>query len=72
MLATVIHSTSESAKPYLHKGAASKTSSDNALGSLTDNVSTRSIHLGRILARKGTSSMGSPATIGINDDLSSS
>ena len=63
---------SVTARSYLHKCAASKTSSNNALGGLTDNVSTRSIHLGRILAREGTSSMSSPATVGINDDLSAS
>lgn len=42
---------------------------DKGLGNPTRSVSSRAIHLRRILSREGTASMGSPTTIGIDNDL---
>lgn len=35
-------------------------------------VGSRSINLGEVLAREGSSTVGSPTTIGVNDDLTAS
>ena len=56
----------------LDDGAASKAVSDNALGSLPSNVGSTAVNLGWVLARESTTTVGSPATIGINDDLPAS
>lgn len=56
------------------------TSSDHGFsfecsGKLTDpssSVSSRSVDLGEVLAREGTSTMSTPSTVGIDDDLATS
>lgn len=53
----------------LHQATASEAGSDNRLGCLASDVRSRSIYLGRILSRESTSTVGTPSTIGINDDL---
>mmetsp|Transcript_26376 Transcript_26376/g.57789 ORF Transcript_26376/g.57789 Transcript_26376/m.57789 type:complete len:485 (+) Transcript_26376:43-1497(+) len=44
---------------------------DDGLGNPTARVGGRSIDLGRILSGESTSSVGTPSTVGINDDLTS-
>lgn len=53
----------------LNNAAASKPVGHDALGSLSNDVCAAPVHLCRILAREGTTTMSSPATIGVNDDL---
>ena len=56
----------------LHNAAACKTTSNDALGSLPGNVCTTAVDLGRVLARESTTTVGSPATIGVDDYLATS
>mmetsp|Transcript_2033 Transcript_2033/g.4586 ORF Transcript_2033/g.4586 Transcript_2033/m.4586 type:complete len:428 (-) Transcript_2033:117-1400(-) len=55
----------------LDKSTLTKSSLDDGLGHPTARVGGRSIDLGGILSRKGTSSVGSPSTVSINDNLTS-
>jgi len=55
----------------LDKSALAESSVDKTLGDPTSGIGSRPIDLGGVLSRESTSSMGSPATIGINDDLPS-
>ena len=55
----------------LNKGALGESGLDDGLGHPTAGVGGRSIDLGGILSREGTSSVGSPSSVGINDDLTS-
>ena len=56
----------------LDKGTTSETSSYKGLGDPASGVGSRTIHLGEVLAREGTSTVGTPATVGVNDDLTAS
>ena len=56
----------------LHTGAASEASSDERLGDPASEVSSRAIDLGVVLARESTTSVGSPAAVSVDDDLSAS
>jgi len=56
----------------LHDDTACKPAGNNALGSLPGNVGTTAVNLGWILARESTTSVGSPTTIGVDDDLATS
>ncbi|CAL9064004.1 unnamed protein product [Musa banksii] len=51
--------------------AAGKSICHNALSCLPSYVGTAAVNLGWVLAREGTTTMGSPATIGVDDDLAS-
>mmetsp|Transcript_49657 Transcript_49657/g.103295 ORF Transcript_49657/g.103295 Transcript_49657/m.103295 type:complete len:433 (+) Transcript_49657:194-1492(+) len=53
----------------LHQAARAQAAVDHGLGHLTADVGSRSVHLGRILARESTAAVGSPASVGVNDDL---
>ena len=53
----------------LHQAACAQTAVDHRLGHLTADVGSRAVDLGGVLAREGTAAMGSPASIGVNDDL---
>lgn len=56
----------------LNQAAASELSSNDGLGNLAGNVSARAIDLGAVLAREGATTVSTPATIGINNDLAAS
>ena len=56
----------------LDEDTVAKASSDKGLGNPSASVGTRAINLGRVLSRESTSTMGSPPTIGVNDDLPAS
>mmetsp|Transcript_69808 Transcript_69808/g.145924 ORF Transcript_69808/g.145924 Transcript_69808/m.145924 type:complete len:433 (-) Transcript_69808:35-1333(-) len=54
----------------LHQGALAESALDDGLRHLPADVGSRSIDLGRILTRESTASVGTPATVGVDDDLS--
>jgi hypothetical protein len=56
----------------LNQDTVSKTSSDDGLSDPTSSVSSRTIDLGGILSGESSTTMGTPTTIGINDDLAAS
>jgi hypothetical protein len=56
----------------LHNNSVAELVSHQRLGDVSSVVSSGSVDLGRVLSREGTTSVGSPASIGIDDDLSSS
>jgi len=56
----------------LDKAALAELSSNEGLGDPTSSISTRTIDLARILARECTTTVSTPATISINDDLTAS
>jgi len=56
----------------LHESTLAEAALDDGLGHLTTDVCSRSVNLGWVLARECTTTVGTPATIGIDDNLSSS
>jgi hypothetical protein len=54
----------------LDKGTSAKASVDQGLGDPSTNVGSRSIDLGEILTGESTTTVGTPATVGVDDDLS--
>lgn len=54
---------------HLHQHPAAQPGLDQGLGHPARGVGGRAIHFGVILPRKGTAAMGSPAPIGVHDDL---
>mmetsp|Transcript_24886 Transcript_24886/g.41608 ORF Transcript_24886/g.41608 Transcript_24886/m.41608 type:complete len:398 (+) Transcript_24886:450-1643(+) len=54
---------------HLNEAAAGEASGDDRLGSLTHDVSARAIDLGGVLAGEGTTTVGAPSTIGVDNDL---
>merc|ERR1712232_395775 len=55
----------------LDKASLGKTTLHHRLGHLTADVGCGTIHLGWVLARESTTTMCTPAAIGVNDDLTS-
>ncbi len=56
----------------LNEDTVGQTSRDDGLGDPTGSVGSRAIDLGGILTREGSTTVGTPTTIGINDDLAAS
>ncbi|DAZ98358.1 TPA: hypothetical protein N0F65_000677 [Lagenidium giganteum] len=56
----------------LHEGTRSEALGNDRLSDPTRGVSGRTVHLGGVLAREGTTTVGAPATIGVDDDLTAS
>lgn len=56
----------------LDKSTASKTSSDERLGDPATDVGSRAVDLGEILAGESTTTVSSPATVGVDNDLAAS
>lgn len=56
----------------LDAAAADETGSDEGLGDPTGEVGGGSVDLGVILSGESTSTVGTPSTVGINDDLTAS
>ena len=54
----------------LHQASVGKAGSHKGLGDPTGSVGGGSVHLGGILTGEGSTTVGTPATISINDDLS--
>mmetsp|Transcript_3730 Transcript_3730/g.4458 ORF Transcript_3730/g.4458 Transcript_3730/m.4458 type:complete len:271 (-) Transcript_3730:352-1164(-) len=55
----------------LHTGTLTESSLDDRLGHPTTGVGGRTINLGGILSGEGSTSVGTPSTVGINDNLTS-
>jgi len=55
----------------LNKCASAKLGGNKRLGDPSAVVGGRAIDLGRVLTREGSSAVGTPSTVGINDDLTS-
>ena len=55
----------------LDKRTASELGVDEGLGDPTGNVGCGTIDLGEVLSRESTTSVGSPSTVGVDDDLAS-
>jgi hypothetical protein len=53
----------------LHESAAGEAGSDDRLGDPATQVGGRAVDLGEVLAREGTTTVGTPATVGVDDDL---
>ena len=53
----------------LDEGAAGEASGDQGLGDPTADVGSRAVDLGEVLAGEGTATMGTPAAVGVDDDL---
>jgi hypothetical protein len=56
----------------LNQAAAAETSSNEGLGDPTGSIGSRAINLGGILSGEGTTTVSSPTTIGVDDDLTAS
>ena len=56
----------------LHKGTVAQTSGHEGLGDPAASVGSRAVHLGGVLAGESTSTVGSPASVGVDDDLATS
>jgi hypothetical protein len=54
----------------LDEGTSAKTGSDQGLGDPSTDVGSGTIDLGEILSGESTTTVGTPATVGIDDDLS--
>jgi len=54
----------------LDKGTSAKTGSDQGLGDPSADVGSGTIDLGEILSGESTTTVGTPATVGVDDDLS--
>ena len=54
----------------LDKGTSAEAGVDQGLGDPSANVGSRSIDLGEILTGESTTTVGTPATVGVDDDLS--
>ncbi len=53
----------------LHKGTAGEAGRDERLGDPAADVGSRSVDLGEILTGESTTTVGTPATVGVDDDL---
>lgn len=53
----------------LDEGTAGKASVDEGLGDPTSNVGSRAVDLGVVLTREGTTTVSTPTTVGVDDDL---
>jgi hypothetical protein len=53
----------------LDEGAAGKAGSDQGLGDPSADVGSRAVDLGEVLAGEGTTTVGTPAAVGVDDDL---
>lgn len=56
----------------LDQGTAGEASSDQGLGNPSADVGSRSIDLGEILSGESTTTVGTPATVGVDNDLTTS
>lgn len=56
----------------LDEGTASEASSDQGLGDPTTDVGSRSVDLGEILSREGATTVSTPATVCVDNDLTTS
>jgi hypothetical protein len=56
----------------LDKGASSKSGSDQRLCNPATKIGGRSVDLGEVLPRESTATMGTPATVRVDNDLSAS
>lgn len=56
----------------LNKGAASEASVDEGLGDPASEISSGAVDLGEVLAREGTATVSTPATVGVDNDLTAS
>lgn len=56
----------------LNQGAAGKASSDQRFGDPSADVGSRSVDLGEVLSGEGTTTVGTPATVRVDDDLTTS
>ena len=56
----------------LDEGAASEASLHEGLGDPTGGICGRPVDLGEVLAGEGTTTVGTPATVGVDDDLAAS
>ena len=56
----------------LDEAAAGEAGVDQGLGDPAGSVGRRAIDLGEVLAREGTSTVGTPTTVGVDDDLTTS
>ena len=56
----------------LNKGAARKAGRDEGLGDPSRGVSRRTVDLGEVLAGEGTSTVGTPASVGVDDNFTAS
>lgn len=53
----------------LDEGAASEAGGDEGLGDPAADVGSRAVDLGEVLAGEGTTTVSTPATVGVDDDL---
>ena len=53
----------------LDEGAAGEASGDQRLGDPAADVGSRAVDLGEVLAGEGTATVGTPAAVGVDDDL---
>lgn len=53
----------------LDEGAAGEAGGDERLGDPAADVGSRAVDLGEVLAGEGTATVGTPATVGVDDDL---
>ena len=56
----------------LNKGSSAELGSNEGLGDPTSGVGGRTVDLGGVLSGESSTSVGSPSTVGVNDDLTSS
>lgn len=56
----------------LDEGTSGQASGDQGLGDPATDISGGSIDLGEVLAGEGTTTVGTPATVGVDDDLAAS
>ena len=56
----------------LDESTAGETTSDQGLGDPAGSVSRGTVDLGEVLAREGSSTVGTPATVGVDNDLTTS
>lgn len=56
----------------LDQGAAGKAGGDQGLGNPAGQVGGGTVDLGEVLAREGTTTVGTPATVGVDNDLTTS
>lgn len=57
---------------YLHEGSVCELVGNDRLGNVSGIVGSRSVDLGWVLSGKGTTTVGSPAAVRINDNLATS
>jgi len=59
-------------KNYLNEGTLGEAGSDERLGDPAGSVGSRAIDLGPVLAGEGATTVGTPTTVGVDDDLAAS